>query len=151
MIKTCMTAIHYRKYVRHIEASRGKAAKRAACDRGYRGKREVNGTSIVLPGKTLKQDTRYQRDKKRKQCKRHAQQSNPSSDIWNRIIEWREITWRAQSVIASTYCWLLAPGIWNNGCWPFFCCFSAQEICRLLQFDNENFNSWKLFSKNSLL
>ena len=56
----------------HVEASRGKAAKQAVCDRGYRGKREVNGTSIVLPGKALKQDSRYQRDKKRKQCKRRA-------------------------------------------------------------------------------
>ena len=56
----------------HVETSRGKAAKHAICDRGYRGKREVNGTSIVLPGKALKQDTRYQQDKKRKQCKRRA-------------------------------------------------------------------------------
>lgn len=56
----------------HVEVSRGKAAKQAVCDRGYRGKREVNGTRIVLPGKALKQDNRYQRDKKRKQCKRRA-------------------------------------------------------------------------------
>ncbi|WP_295628460.1 hypothetical protein [uncultured Nitrosomonas sp.] len=27
------------------------------CDRGYRGKREVNGTQIILPGKALKRDT----------------------------------------------------------------------------------------------
>ena len=58
--------------LRHVEASRGKAVKQAVCDRGYRGKREVNGTNIVLPGKALKQDTRYQRDKKRKQCKKRA-------------------------------------------------------------------------------
>lgn len=42
------------------------------CDCGHCGKREVNGTRIVLPDKILKQDNRYQRDKKRKQCKRHA-------------------------------------------------------------------------------
>lgn len=56
----------------HVETSRGKAAKQAVCDRGYRGKREVNGTQIVLPGRALKRDTRYQRDKKRKQCRRRA-------------------------------------------------------------------------------
>ena len=56
----------------HVEISRGKAAKQAVCDRGYRGKREVNGTQIVLPGRALKRDTRYQRDKKRKQCRRRA-------------------------------------------------------------------------------
>ena len=58
--------------LRHVEISRGKAAKQAVCDRGYRGKREVNGTQIVLPGRALKRDTRYQRDKKRKQCRRRA-------------------------------------------------------------------------------
>ena len=55
-----------------IEISRGKAAKQAVCDRGYWGKREVNGTQIVLPGRALKRDTRYQRDKKRKQCRKCA-------------------------------------------------------------------------------
>ena len=33
---------------------------------------EVNGTQIALPGRALKRDTRYQRDKKRKQCRRRA-------------------------------------------------------------------------------
>lgn len=56
----------------HIEQSRGKAVKRAVVDRGYRGKSEVNGTEIILPKKPLKKDNRYQRDKKRKQCRRRA-------------------------------------------------------------------------------
>jgi len=56
----------------HVEASRGKAAKQGVCDRGYRGKSCVNGTLIILPKKALKKDTRYQKDKKRKQCKRRA-------------------------------------------------------------------------------
>lgn len=58
--------------LRHIEVSRGKAAKQAVCDRGYRGKSSVNKTQIILPKKPLKRDTRYQRDKKRKQCRRRA-------------------------------------------------------------------------------
>lgn len=37
--------------LRHVEISRGKAVKQAVCDRGYRGKREVNGTQIILPGR----------------------------------------------------------------------------------------------------
>ncbi|GJL76709.1 MAG: hypothetical protein NMNS02_28150 [Nitrosomonas sp.] len=44
----------------------------AVCDRGYRGKSEVNGTKIILPGKALKRDTRYHKDKKRKQCRKRA-------------------------------------------------------------------------------
>jgi len=58
--------------LKHVKTSRGKAVKQAVCDRGYRGKREVSGTKIILPGKALKRDTRYQRDKKRKQCRRRA-------------------------------------------------------------------------------
>lgn len=58
--------------LQHIESSRGKAVKQAVCDRGYRGKQMVNGTSITLPKKPLKRDNRYQRDKKRKQCRRRA-------------------------------------------------------------------------------
>jgi IS5 family transposase len=58
--------------LQHIETSRGKAVKTAVCDRGYRGKQQVNGTAIQLPKKPLKRDNRYQRDKKRKQCRRRA-------------------------------------------------------------------------------
>ena len=46
--------------------------KQAVCDHGYRGKREVNGTQIILPGKALKKDSRYQKDKKRKLYRRRA-------------------------------------------------------------------------------
>ncbi len=56
----------------HVETSRGKAAKKSVCDRGYRGRSCVNGTQIILPKKALKKDTRYQKDKKRKQCRRRA-------------------------------------------------------------------------------
>ena len=42
------------------------------CDRGYVGVKEVLGAKIILPKKALKRDNRYQRDKKRKLCKRRA-------------------------------------------------------------------------------
>jgi len=56
----------------HIEKMRGKAVKQGVCDRGYRGKKQVGDTEIILPKKPLKKDNRYQRDKKRKQCRRRA-------------------------------------------------------------------------------
>ncbi len=56
----------------HIKTSRGKPAKEAVCDRGYRGQKTVGGTTIILPGTPLKRDTRYQRDQKRKRCRRRA-------------------------------------------------------------------------------
>nr|WP_242447354.1 hypothetical protein [Nitrosomonas supralitoralis] len=41
-------------------------------DRGYRGKREVIGTQIILFGKALKKDSRNQKDKKLKKCRKRA-------------------------------------------------------------------------------
>jgi transposase, IS5 family len=44
----------------------------AVCDRGYRGRKEVDGITIVLPEKSKARDTRYERDKKRAKCRRRA-------------------------------------------------------------------------------
>lgn len=46
--------------------------KKAVCDRGYLGVKEVDGIEIILPKPPLKRDTRYQRDKKRKRCRQRA-------------------------------------------------------------------------------
>ena len=51
---------------------RTKPIKEAICDRGYRGKKEVNGTMISIPGKPLKRDTKYQKEQKRKKFRRRA-------------------------------------------------------------------------------
>lgn len=56
----------------HVEASRGKPAKTAVCDRGYRGTKSVGETATVLPSPPLKRDSRRQRDLKRKRCRRRA-------------------------------------------------------------------------------
>lgn len=44
----------------------------AICDKGYRGNKQVGETEVQLPGKPLKRDTSYQRQKKRKRCRRRA-------------------------------------------------------------------------------
>ena len=51
---------------------RDKAISCAICDRGYRGKKQVGETQVQLPGKALKRDTPYQRQKKRRRCRRRA-------------------------------------------------------------------------------
>jgi len=56
----------------HVERSRGKEVKQAVCDRGYRGKKTWGTTEIILPASPLQRDNRYQRDKKRKRCRRRA-------------------------------------------------------------------------------
>ena len=56
----------------HIQDSRGSKPTEAVCDRGYKGKSEVQGVKITLPKPPLKKDNRYQKDKKRNKCKRRA-------------------------------------------------------------------------------
>ena len=58
----------------HANSNRdkNKPIKQVVCDRGYVGAKEVLGAKIIFPKKALKRDNRYQRDKKRKLCKRCA-------------------------------------------------------------------------------
>ncbi|VVM17696.1 IS1478 transposase [uncultured Gammaproteobacteria bacterium] len=58
--------------ISHANSNRNKPIKQAVCDRGYVGAKVVLGANIILPKKALKRDNRYQRDKKRKLCKRRA-------------------------------------------------------------------------------
>lgn len=54
-----------------VERLTGRKIRVLACDRGYRGKREVNGTKVLIPDVPKKSDSRYQRMKKHKLfCKR---------------------------------------------------------------------------------
>ncbi len=50
-------------------SNRTKAIKEAICDRG---KKEVDSTKICLPGVSLKRDTKYQKEQKRKKFRRRA-------------------------------------------------------------------------------
>ncbi|VVH65150.1 ISPg7, transposase, partial [uncultured Gammaproteobacteria bacterium] len=58
--------------ITHANSNRTKPIQQAVCDRGYVGVKEVLDAKIILPKKALKRDNRYQRDKKRKLCKRRA-------------------------------------------------------------------------------
>ena len=54
-----------------VERLTGRKIKVLAGDRGYRGKKEINGTKIMIPDVPRKSDNRYQRHKKHKLfCKR---------------------------------------------------------------------------------
>lgn len=50
----------------------GKYPKTATVDRGYQGMKMVKETNIIRPSKPLKRDTNYQKNKKRKHCRRRA-------------------------------------------------------------------------------
>ena len=54
-----------------VERLTGRKIKVLAGDRGYRGKKEINGTEIMIPDIPKKSDSRYQKQKKHKLfCKR---------------------------------------------------------------------------------
>lgn len=53
-------------------ANRTKPIMEAVCDRGYRGRKEVLGTMISIPGTVLKRDSDYQKEQKRKMFRRRA-------------------------------------------------------------------------------
>jgi len=53
-------------------SNRERPIREAICDRGYRGKKEVLGTTICIPDTPLKTDTKYQKSVKRKKFRRRA-------------------------------------------------------------------------------
>jgi IS5 family transposase len=53
-------------------ANRTKPITEAICDRGYRGVKEVLGTTICIPSTPKKRDTNYAKEQKRKQFRRRA-------------------------------------------------------------------------------
>ena len=56
----------------HANKHRTKPIVEAICDRGYRGKKEVDGTVICIPDTPKKRDTKYQKEQKRKKFRRRA-------------------------------------------------------------------------------
>ena len=64
--KTLEAALH------SANKHRSKPIKEAICDRGYRGKKEVNGIIISIPSIPLKRDNKYQKELKRKKFRRRA-------------------------------------------------------------------------------
>jgi IS5 family transposase len=58
--------------IAHANKHRTKPIVEAICDRGYRGKKEVDGTVICIPDSPKKKDTKYQIEQKRKKFRRRA-------------------------------------------------------------------------------
>jgi transposase, IS5 family len=58
--------------LKQVEDITGQRPEVAICDRGYRGKKTIGGTEILLPGRPKKTDTAYQRRKARMRFRRRA-------------------------------------------------------------------------------
>lgn len=55
-----------------VEKITGHKPQTGIVDRGYRGRKQVNGTQIICPGKPLKSDNKYQRQKARQRFRDRA-------------------------------------------------------------------------------
>lgn len=58
--------------LQQVERLTGRKIRLLAADRGYRGKKEVNGTKVVIPDVPKKSDSRYQRLKKHRLFRKRA-------------------------------------------------------------------------------
>jgi len=58
--------------LRQVEEITGSRPAKAICDRGYRGRKEVDGTEILIPGRPKKTDTPHQRRQARLRFRRRA-------------------------------------------------------------------------------
>jgi transposase, IS5 family len=77
-----LSAVSHEKNIAHVntlddvlgkaQSVRATKIQEAVCDRGYRGRKEVDGIAIVLPKIAKKKDMHYERDKKRAKCRRRA-------------------------------------------------------------------------------
>jgi len=114
----------------HIENSRGKTAKTAVCDRGYRGPKTVGSTQIILPAPPLKKDNRYQRDKKRKRCQRRA---GIEPIIGHLKADFRLVRNFLKGVVGDHINVLMAALAWNFSLWMrlFFALIIILRQCNL--------------------
>ena len=77
----------------------------AICDRGYRGKKEVDGTTICIPDSPKKRDTKYQKEQKRKKFRRRTLQPlNPSLVMSNQTIECKGTVLKTLLEMRSIFC-----------------------------------------------
>ncbi len=104
--------------IKQANSNRTKPIKQAVCDRGYCGVKQVGDTDIILPSKALKKDNRYQRDKKRKLCKRRAA---IEPIIGHLKSDFRLSRNRLKGQVGDEINALMAACAWNLRKWLVFC------------------------------
>ena len=119
--------------VKYQPSNSGKPIKQAVCDRGYCGVKQVGDTAIILPSKALKKDNRYQRDKKRKLCKRRAA---IEPIIGHLKSDFRLSRNRLKGQVGDEINALMAACAWNLRKWLVFChvCYLWLKKARFCSF-----------------
>ncbi|MEQ1531231.1 MAG: IS5 family transposase [Methylococcales bacterium] len=126
----------------HGKNSRGNAIQVAVCDRGYQGQKTVGSTQIVLPAKPLKRDSRYQRDQKRKRCRRRAAIEPIIGHLKSDFRLSRNFLKGTSGDLINV---LMAAAAWNFALWlrAFFVFILGRLVCALTMI---SLNSGRLFS-----
>lgn len=110
----------------------------AICDRGYRGVKEVLGTTISIPGTSLKRDTNYQKQNKRKKFKRRA---SIEPIIGHLKFDYRLVRNYLKGFIGDTINLLLAATAWNLKKWMriyFYALFSHDYTLQMIVIEEIN-------------
>lgn len=113
-------------------ATRETPIEEAICDRGYRGIKEVLGTTISIPSTPLKRDTEHQKQKKREKFKRRAA---IEPIIGHLKSDYRLSRNYLKGFIGDQINLLLAATAWNLKKWMnlyFFAVFS-KDMCLLFE------------------
>lgn len=116
-----------------VERLTGRKIKLLAGDRGYRGKKEINGTKIIIPDVPKKSDSRYQRSKKHKLfCK----PAGIEPTIGHLKSDYRLSRNFYKGVVGDTVNVLLAAAAYNfKRAMKALCCM-IQKICEILSLNN---------------
>ena len=119
--------------IKQANSNRTKPIKQAVCDRGYCGVKQVGDTAIILPSKALKKDNRYQRDKKRKLCRRRAA---IEPIIGHLKSDFRLSRNRLKGQVGDEINVLMAACAWNLRKWLVFChvCYLCLKKARFCSF-----------------
>ena len=100
-------------------------AARAIVDRGYRGRKSVEGTEILVPGRAPKGQSRAQSAAMRQRFRRRAAIEPPLSHL-NMTFGSYAASSKASKAINSTSCWPRRAGTSANGCgWSSFSGFAS--------------------------
>ena len=119
--------------LKQVERLTGRKINVLAGDRGYRGKKEINGTKIMIPDIPKKSDSRYQKQKKHKLfCKR----AGIEPTISHLKSDYRLGRNFYKGVVGDTVNMLLAAAAYNfkramKALW-----YMLQKICEILYLNN---------------
>lgn len=120
-------------FLEQVERLTGRKIKVLAGDRGYRGKKEINGTRIINPDAPKKSDSRYKRSKKHKLFYKRA---GIEPTIGHLKSDYRLVSNFYKGVLGDTVNVLLAAAAYNfkRAMKALWC--MIQKICEILPLNN---------------